>query len=94
MCLFAEFHVLMIHFQKPMQEAAAVLEALIEETPRDAAVHYLLGRVYKRQGLIEKALVSLSLALDLDPKNSQFIRVTIDRIEAPEDPNEEVIELV
>jgi anaphase-promoting complex subunit 3 len=76
-----------------LQEATGVLENLVEETPRDPSVHYLLGRVYKRQGLIEKALISLNTALDLDNKNSQYIRSIIEKIDTPEDPNEEVTEL-
>eukprot|EP00986_Skeletonema_menzelii_P003439 scaffold1049_cov152-Skeletonema_menzelii.AAC.10 len=57
--------------------------------PKEASVHFNMGKVYKRMGKPEKALRCFLTALDLDPKDNNLIKAAMDRLDEP-DIEEEV----
>ena len=48
-------------------------------------MHLLLGRVYKQLGQPQHALVAMSTALDLNPKDAQMIKAAIHKLDAADD---------
>jgi len=36
--------------------------------PKEASIHFLLGKIYKKLGQPEKAMTGYMMALDLDPR--------------------------
>ena len=64
-----------------MENALAALERAVDLKPRDAEVHFMLGMTYEQQGLKEPALMSMELALEVEPDRprAQQIRVYLGR---------------
>jgi len=63
------------------EEALDELISVRDHAPREAAVHFLIGKVYKRLGDTEQAMRSFVTALDLDPKDNNLIKAAIDRLD-------------
>jgi len=61
-------------------EALTALHHVRDHAPREASVHYLIGKVCKRLGLIDDAMSNFMVALDLDHKDNNIIRNAIDRL--------------
>ncbi|KAN0021865.1 hypothetical protein ACTFIU_004010 [Dictyostelium citrinum] len=65
-----------------------------EIEPKETPIYILLGKCYKQLGELDKALDSLNTALDLDPKNSNYIRSLIDKLPLEdEDDNQDYFQL-
>lgn len=71
------------------QLALEELLALREFAPKEGAVHLLLGRIYKKLGQPQKALVCMSTALDLNPKDAQMIKSAIHKLDSIDDDDVE-----
>ena len=80
------------HYQRSMvyqtldrqQEALADLEKVRNAAPREAQVHFSMGRAYKRMGQTDKAMRCFLNALDLDPKDTNLIKATMEKMDEPE----------
>ena len=57
---------------KDFARAAQGLEAMVKITPEDARTHYLLGIAYDGLGEIDKAIVAMQKAVDLDPQEVKY----------------------
>ena len=73
------------------EKALAELEKVRDAAPREASVHFAMGRVLKRLGRPEGAMRCFLTALDLDPKENNLIKAAMDRLDEP-DVNEDVSE--
>ncbi len=70
-------------------EAIEELQQLCELVPKEAPVHFLLGKIYRRQRQLEAAILSFTAAMYLDAKNANHIKAIIDRINAPDTAEED-----
>ena len=66
------------------EEALEELMNVRDHAPREAAVHYLIGKVFKKLGDTEGAMRAFVTALDLDPKDNNLIKAAIDRLDEPD----------
>ncbi|XP_061993975.1 cell division cycle protein 27 homolog B isoform X1 [Rosa rugosa] len=68
-------------------EALAVLEQLNEYSPRESSVHALMGRIYKRRNMHDKAMLHFGIALDLKPSTTDVtaIKAAIERLLVPDE---------
>ncbi len=73
------------------QEAALELEKVRDAAPREATVHFCLGKVYKRLGRLDDAMKCFLAAMDLDPKDSQMIKSAMDKLDDPDIDEETMI---
>ena len=73
--------------------ALAELNKLQEIAPKEASVFFLMGRIYKKLGLQEKAMINFSIALDLRPSNADVnsIKGAIEKLDADELSDEDNI---
>jgi anaphase-promoting complex subunit 3 len=60
-----------------LQELIKVRDA----APREATVHFAMGKVYKRLGQTEQAMKCFLTAMDLDPKENQLIKSAMDKLD-------------
>lgn len=69
------------------EEALKTLEHLTEFTPRESSIYALMGRIYKRCNLHEKAMFYFGLALDLKPPTADIaiIKSAIEKLHLPDD---------
>ncbi|CAG9466764.1 unnamed protein product [Pedinophyceae sp. YPF-701] len=79
-----------------LQEWKAALEelsALKNIAPLEPSVHEQLGRVYRKLGQTDKAMLAYTTALDLKPPASEVpgLRRALDRINVPDDSDSEEI---
>lgn len=51
-------------------------------------MHLLLGRIYKKLGQTQHALVCMSTALDLNPKDAQMIKAAIHKLDSADDDDD------
>lgn len=58
-------------------EALAVLEELNEYSPRESSVHALMGRIYKRRNMHDKAMLHFGIALDLKPSTTDVTAIKV-----------------
>jgi len=65
-------------------EAMKELEKVRDTAPREASIHFAMGRVLKKLGKPEKAMRCFLTALDLDPKENTMIKSAIDRLDEPD----------
>ncbi len=72
-----------------LDRALAVLEELNVRVPREAPIHILIGKIYKRLGNKDKALAHYNIAMDLDPKEANMVKSLIDKLDRENDVNEE-----
>mmetsp|Transcript_46567 Transcript_46567/g.98819 ORF Transcript_46567/g.98819 Transcript_46567/m.98819 type:complete len:882 (-) Transcript_46567:263-2908(-) len=70
-------------------DALAELEKVRSAAPKEASVHFNMGKVHKRLGQPAKAMRCFLTALDLDPKDNNLIKAAMDRLDEP-DVEEEV----
>lgn len=68
-------------------EALQVLEELKEYAPRESSVYALMGRIYKRRYMHEKAMLHFGLALDLKPSAADVatIKAAIEKLHVPDE---------
>jgi len=71
------------------QDALAELEKVRSAAPKEASVHFNMGKVHKRLGNPSQAMRCFLTALDLDPKDNNLIKAAMDRLDEP-DVEEEV----
>jgi len=69
--------------------ALAELMQLVEMAPKEGSVYFVLGKVYKKLGEQSKAMVYLTRALDLSPKDAQQIKAAILNLEKEDNADEE-----
>ena len=74
-------------------QALEELQTLQEIAPKEASVFFLMGRIYKKLGLQEKAMINFSIALDLRPSNADVnsIKSAIEKLDSDEVSDEEDI---
>jgi len=70
-------------------KALTVLEELNVRVPKEAPIHILIGKIYKKLGNKDKALSHYNIAMDLDPKEARVVKVLIDKLDHENDTNEE-----
>ena len=72
-------------------EALEELEALKEVAPREASVFFLIGRIYKKLDMADRAMVNFSTALDLKPASGDvnLIKSAIEKLHVTDDSEEE-----
>ena len=58
-------------------EALEVLEELKEYIPRESSVFALMGNIYKRRNMHEKAMLHFGLALDLKPPATDVAAIKV-----------------
>ncbi|XP_038880140.1 cell division cycle protein 27 homolog B isoform X1 [Benincasa hispida] len=68
-------------------EALQVLEELKEYAPRESSVYALMGKIYKRRYMHEKAMLHFGLALDLKPSAADVatIKAAIEKLHVPDE---------
>ncbi|KAK2965292.1 hypothetical protein RJ640_004161 [Escallonia rubra] len=67
--------------------ALEVLEELKEYAPRESSVYALMGKIYKRRNMYDKAMLHFGLALDLKPSAADVatIKAAIEKLHVPDD---------
>ncbi|KAK7614238.1 hypothetical protein JOL62DRAFT_564489 [Phyllosticta paracitricarpa] len=70
------------------REALAEFEILKELAPDEANVHFMLGRLHKMMGDKTNAIRHFTVALNLDPKASQYIKEAMESLEDDDDDDE------
>eukprot|EP01132_Coremiostelium_polycephalum_P006234 gene6234-7765_t len=76
----------MENYTQTLQE----LEEFKEIAPKETPIYIIMGRVYKKIGKLDKALECLNTALDLDHKNSNYIRSIIDKLHLNDDSDNQI----
>ncbi|KAJ1435441.1 Tetratricopeptide-like helical domain superfamily [Sesbania bispinosa] len=68
-------------------EALEVLEELKEYAPRESSVYALMGKIYKRRNMHEKAMLHYGIALDLKPSatDAAAIKAAIEKLHVPDE---------
>ncbi|OMO58235.1 Tetratricopeptide TPR-1 [Corchorus olitorius] len=68
-------------------EALEVLEELKEYAPRESSVYALMGKIYKRRNMHEKAVLHFGIALDLKPSATDVatIKAAIEKLHVPDE---------
>uniref|UniRef100_A0A5B6ZD50 Putative CDC27 family protein isoform 1 n=1 Tax=Davidia involucrata TaxID=16924 RepID=A0A5B6ZD50_DAVIN len=68
-------------------EALKVLEELKEYAPRESSVYALMGKIYKRHNMYDKAVLHFGLALDLKPPATDVatIKAAIEKLHVPDE---------
>lgn len=67
-----------------LEDALAELEKVRDAVPREATVHFAMGKVWKRLGRSDVAMRCFLSAMDLDPKDSQMIKTALDKLDEPD----------
>ncbi|TQE02397.1 hypothetical protein C1H46_012036 [Malus baccata] len=72
-------------------EALAVLEEVKEYSPRESSVYALMGKIYKRRNMHEKAMLHFGYALDLKPSATDVatIKADIEKLHVPDELDDE-----
>jgi anaphase-promoting complex subunit 3 len=65
-------------------EALEELKKVRDAAPREATVHFALGKVLKRLGRPDLAMKCFLTAMDLDPKDNQMIKSAMDKLDEPD----------
>ncbi|XP_071696842.1 cell division cycle protein 27 homolog B-like isoform X2 [Rutidosis leptorrhynchoides] len=67
--------------------ALQVLEELKEYAPHESSVYALMGKVYKRRSMYDKAMLHFGLALDLKPSATDVaaIKAAIEKLHVPDE---------
>lgn len=71
------------------EDALKVLLDLMITVPKEAPIHIVIGKIYKKLGDVNKALQYFNKALDLDPKDTNMVKSLIDKIHSNTDINED-----
>ncbi|ESW11331.2 hypothetical protein PHAVU_008G021500 [Phaseolus vulgaris] len=69
------------------EEALEVLEELKEYAPRESSVYALMGRIYKRRNMHERAMLHYGISLDLKPSatDAASIKAAIEKLHVPDE---------
>ena len=78
-----------LFFLEKYEGALRVLDELMKMCPKEAPIHILTGKIYKKQGRKDLALNHFETALDLDPKDTSMVKNLIDKIHSDNEHNEE-----
>lgn len=72
--------------------ALGVLEELKEHAPRESSVYALMGRIYKRRNMYDKAMLHFGVALDLKPSATDVatIKAAIEKLHVPDEMEDEL----
>ncbi|XP_016558908.1 cell division cycle protein 27 homolog B isoform X2 [Capsicum annuum] len=72
--------------------ALDVLEELKEHAPRESSVYALMGRIYKRCNMYDKAMLHFGVALDLKPSATDVatIKAAIEKLHVPDEMEDEL----
>lgn len=62
------------------QEALELLEQVRDFAPREASVHFLMGKVCKRLHRVNDAILHFTTTLDLNPKDKNVVKSAIDKL--------------
>jgi tetratricopeptide (TPR) repeat protein len=62
--------------QDRLEEALEELLIVESVAPKEPPVHAILGQIYQRMGNIQDALLHLNIAMDLDPKEANSLKVS------------------
>ncbi|XP_061362082.1 cell division cycle protein 27 homolog B-like [Gastrolobium bilobum] len=68
-------------------EALEVLEELKEYAPRESSVYALMGKIYKRRNMHERAMFHYGISLDLKPSatDAAAIKAAIEKLHVPDE---------
>ncbi|XP_027349776.1 cell division cycle protein 27 homolog B-like isoform X2 [Abrus precatorius] len=68
-------------------EALEVLEELKEYAPRESSVYALMGKIYKRRNMHERAMLHYGISLDLKPSatDAAAIKAAIEKLHVPDE---------
>lgn len=68
-------------------EALEILQELKEYAPRETSIYALMGRIYKRRNMYDKAMLYFGLALDLKPSAADVaaIKAAIEKLHVPDE---------
>ena len=69
--------------------ALSELKQLVEMAPKEGSVYFVLGKVYKKLGDQSQAMLHLTRALDLSPKDAQQIKAAILNLEREDNADEQ-----
>lgn len=58
-------------------------DSLLKTIQKEAQVHILMGKIYAKKAMVQKAHNSYTIANDLDKKNTQQIKNLIDQLQEP-----------
>lgn len=58
-------------------EALEVLDELKEYAPRESSVYALMGKIYKRRNMHERAMLHYGMALDLKPSATDAAAIKV-----------------
>mmetsp|Transcript_54713 Transcript_54713/g.75173 ORF Transcript_54713/g.75173 Transcript_54713/m.75173 type:complete len:80 (-) Transcript_54713:81-320(-) len=62
-------------------EALDVLQRLTLKCPKEAPIHIMIGKIYRKMNQTEKALRHFNISLDLDPQDTNMVKTLIDKID-------------
>lgn len=65
-----------------LDRGAELVEAMLEEAPREAFLHFLKGSISAKRGERALAVAHFTVALDLDSRNGPLIKSRIDSIQS------------
>ncbi|CDY35917.1 hypothetical protein BRARA_G00104 [Brassica rapa] len=73
-----------------LDEALEVLEELKEYAPSESSVYALMGRIYKRRNMHDKAMLHFGLALDMKPPATDVaaIKAAMEKLHVPDEIDE------
>mmetsp|Transcript_23768 Transcript_23768/g.35092 ORF Transcript_23768/g.35092 Transcript_23768/m.35092 type:complete len:787 (-) Transcript_23768:511-2871(-) len=71
------------------EEALRELRLVNDAAPREAQIHFAMGRLHQRLGRPQKAMRYFLDALDLDPKDTNLIKSAMEKMEDPQASCEE-----
>ena len=57
--------------------------------PKEASVYFAMGKIYKKLNDIPTAMRCFLCALDLESKDNNLIKAAIDRLDVPDDIEED-----
>lgn len=66
------------------EEALKELRQVNDAAPREAQIHFAMGRLHQRLGRTQKAMRCFLDALDLDPKDTNLIKSAMEKMEDPQ----------
>lgn len=71
---FQRAHILFA--QDRLTEALEELLIIEKHAPKEPPVHGMLGQIYQRLGKVQESMLHLNIAMDLDPKEANNLKVT------------------
>lgn len=69
-----------LYYDKKYDESLKILTELKEKIPKEAPIHVLIGHIYKSKNELNKALTHYNTALDLDPKDFNMAKASIEKL--------------